>query len=201
LQIILLTSCITMPGYPQRWGMPIKITDNIESLFEGTYSAYGESIRGYSPPDYYALNLLAVFSPPEESKYFSAIKGVSDKEVRDKLPSTFSIQKYGNDGLQISATRNNELLYTKRIIKNHDYIIEDGWVKMNPESTIGSAGIKMIGYGGINYNITLSEDKHLILKRESYVAGIGCLIIPVAGYQFDWFRFKRISDKALIGVL
>jgi hypothetical protein len=174
-----VTSCFSHQKLPSTWTLPAQAPIGSCPDISGQYLNVGETInhKKFSP-------LIYELFTKDHNDY---------PLTRWQEVSYISIQLQGQNLLNISAWKDNELLYSNSLSKGaNDFICEDCWLKIKTSEFQGH-GSSAVSFSSTSRSFAKSEG-YLLEKRETEgILFFG--ILPLVGGSTQWCRFARIETK------
>jgi hypothetical protein len=165
------------PDYPAAWPSHKVSGGDVEASIQGTYECRGEAMTGDK-------NTI-------ETNISTFLFGEKDS-TRTRGCSAFSIVRDKLGKLTVSATAGGEEVGTRILQIDKDYTTEGDWLHLKREGSLKS-GDNVVGIGSGKDSLTTNAERDLIIKSEGVFMAI-VLLIPVAGSDVIWVRFKRAES-------
>ena len=106
--------------------------------------------------------------------------------------NSVTLQIKGNADIEIIALQDDEPIGQMKFVREKDYVIENGWIKLSCKNF--GAGPGVIGYEQTQLHICMNEQEDLIIKRIESGFGTFALLIPAGGSAVYWHRFLKKSS-------
>ena len=174
IAVAALGACVMLPDYPAAWAPVSEAPGKTCPDLAGVYA--NESA---DPPGEYLFSLLRGQSGTRHERAASAINVVSQPaegslQVDVHLP--------GTPAPQYSASFSRE---------KGDFDCDAGWLAFK-RGVDASGQAEWTGVSRVAVSLARSSDGFLVARKNVVGAGTVAVLIPVAGTQTTWYRFKRL---------
>jgi hypothetical protein len=162
----LSVGCHSFPPYPQEWGDIVSAKRSECIDLSGFYTNTGEDA-----------------SSPDRPIHFGFLM-YGDRRAASRI----EIGESDDNSVFVSLWDGTQLVDRKRYVRGKDFECTTSEVHLNGKTDV--VGENVLGVTYTRYSMMRTQDGSLVVRQSSGGVGLAFGIVPMAGSDIHWYRFR-----------